>query len=82
MATNEPAPEADALEQAQPVDATAETLEVTDIRPDVPEADALEQTQPVADQAPTPIRLGPDVPEADALDQSLPAGPSDDEEWS
>lgn len=80
MAPNEPAPEADALEQAQPVDDTVDTPDIKDIPPDVPEADALEQAHPVADRAPAPVRLGPDVPEADALEQSLPAGAPEDEE--
>ncbi|MBA2326352.1 MAG: hypothetical protein H0V95_06880 [Actinobacteria bacterium] len=42
----EPLPEADALDQAQPVGDEPEPEPLTD-DPEVPEADALEQRQPV-----------------------------------
>lgn len=44
--TDAPVPEADALEQQQPVD-PAEKPEQPDLGIDVPEADALEQSMPV-----------------------------------
>jgi len=41
------APEADVIEQSQPVGDEAEPPAVKEIPPDVPEADALEQSQTV-----------------------------------
>jgi hypothetical protein len=74
-------PEADALEQAQPVDDPHEPISGRSTtgalsRDDVPEADALEQAQPVDDPhapvsgwAVAAPATRDDVPEADALDQ-------------
>jgi hypothetical protein len=42
-------PEADAIEQAEPVDPEEEASEPPRIRDDVPEADALEQAEAVPD---------------------------------
>lgn len=42
-------PEADAIEQAEPVDPKEEAAPRPRIRDDVPEADALEQAEPVPD---------------------------------
>ena len=64
-------PEADALEQAEPVD-DADVLEAEALSgalpPDVPEADALDQARPPT-LAGVRGRFSSDVPEADALDQ-------------
>jgi hypothetical protein len=77
---DEPVPEADAQEQALPVDGPEEP-ELHEIPPDVPEADALEQARPL-DEAPEGIvDLPPDVPEADALDQKRPANVEEDDDW-
>ena len=83
MAHNEAVPEADALEQALPVDdsESPEGFEsAPDIPPEVPEADALEQARRLADAGSQPLSLPPDVPEADALEQVLPAN-VDDDDW-
>jgi hypothetical protein len=45
-------PEADAIEQAEPVDPKEESTDPPRIRDDVPEADALEQSEPVPDLDP------------------------------
>ncbi|HLF41354.1 MAG TPA: hypothetical protein VI854_07765 [Acidimicrobiia bacterium] len=79
MPKNDPAPEADTLEQSRPVDDAELPPEGSTIPPDVPEADALEQARPLADNAPDEVRLGADVPEADALEQAVPV--SDDDEY-
>jgi hypothetical protein len=45
-------PEADALEQSEPVDPDEESPEPPSRDPEAPEADALEQAQPVPDPEP------------------------------
>lgn len=45
-------PEADALEQSEPVDPNEPARPPIDIPDDVPEADALEQAEPVPDTDP------------------------------
>ena len=79
MAENDPAPEADVLEQTQTLDGS-DTREVEEIPLEVPEADALEQARPLADADREPVSLPADVPEADALDQTR-AADTDDEDW-
>jgi hypothetical protein len=77
---SDPVPEADALEQSQPVEVRDEGDGVASDEAEVPEADALEQSQPVE------VRDGEDgvpsdeaeVPEADALEQSRVAPLDDD----
>jgi hypothetical protein len=85
MADNEPAPEADALEQALPPnEADPELLDIEDepeIGFEVPEADAVEQSRPRAVPAAVASRPIPvDAPEHDVLEQRLPAGEEDDED--
>ncbi len=46
MSPDDDVPEADALEQSQPVEPT-EDADEPHLDPEVPEADALEQSQPV-----------------------------------
>lgn len=79
MAENEPAPEADVLEQTQTIDGS-DAPEVEEIPLEVSEADALEQARPLAAADPEPVTLPADVPEADALDQVRPAD-TDEEDW-
>ncbi len=74
-------PEADALEQAEPV--VGEPAEAPSLGPDIPEADALEQAGPGGGaDAGAPDVSDPEVPEADALEQSTPATLGDDEDAS
>jgi hypothetical protein len=85
MAEHEPAPEADALEQAlPPTDADSELIdveEVLEIGFDVPEADAVEQSRTRAVPAAVAAKPMPlEAPEHDVLDQRLPAGDDDDED--
>jgi len=85
MADHEPAPEADALEQAlPPIDTDPELLEIEDepeIGFEVPEADAMEQSRPRAVPAAVAAKPMPiEAPEHDVLDQRLPAGGDDDED--
>ncbi|MDQ1501513.1 MAG: hypothetical protein QOI86_4853 [Actinomycetota bacterium] len=86
MAEHDPAPEADALEQAlPPFDADPELLDVEDepeIGSDVPEADAIEQSRtPAVPAAVTAKPLPLEAPEADVLDQRLPAGDDDEDDF-
>lgn len=79
MEHDEPVPEADALEQEEPV-----TADAGEPRPGpagaVPEADALEQAQVVdAAQTRVPAARRDDAPEADWLEQTI-VEPVDDEE--
>ena len=85
----EPAPEADALEQAlPPIDGDADPdLDLLDVEDqtefdvEVPEADVVEQRRARAVPAAVARRPIPvDAPEHDVLDQRLPAGTEDDED--
>jgi len=85
MADHDPAPEADALEQAlPPADADAELIDVEEdpeIAFDVPEADARSQSRPRAVPAAVTARPIPlEASEHDVVDQRLPAGEDDDED--
>ncbi len=84
MADNDPVQEGDALEQARPIDADPEDLEVEDepeIGNEVPEADAVEQSRPRAVPAAVASRPMPyDAPEHDVLEQRLPAADEDDDD--
>jgi hypothetical protein len=75
-------PEADAIEQAEPVMAPPLPGEPT-LAPDAAEGDAVEQTQPVGPAAGkrVPEVLHPDVAEADEIEQASPV-PGEDEEYS
>ncbi|MDP9071385.1 MAG: hypothetical protein M3N68_08900 [Actinomycetota bacterium] len=71
-------PEADALEQAEPVVGSA-TAEPPPVGPGVPEADALEQAESVLGPGPAePDVVDAEVPVADALEQAQPATLDDD----
>jgi hypothetical protein len=82
MAEQDLIPEADALEQARPLDEGDEEIDLVAVHlgAEVPEADALEQARPLLDPPPVAPRLRADIPEADALEQTLPAG-EDDDDW-
>jgi hypothetical protein len=76
--SSDPAPEADALEQAQDPQSGADA-DVSPEAVDASDADALEQARPASpneDDAPTDRD---DVPEADALEQSRVVPVDDDE---
>jgi hypothetical protein len=83
MADNDPVPEADALEQAAPIE-DPELLDLEDdpeIGVEVSEADAVEQSRPRSVPAAVAARPIPfDAPEHDVLEQRLPAGDEDDED--
>lgn len=80
MASGDPTPEADALEQREDVDgATGDGPDAPDVADDRPEADTIEQSQVVEeDQILDRVERRDDVPEADWLDQSI-AEPFDEE---
>ena len=72
-------PEADALEQSEPV--VGEPAEAPSLGPDVPEADVLVQADPVAGAEAASVGASdPEAPEADALEQSTPATLGDNED--
>ena len=83
MADNDPVPEADALEQAPPIE-DPELLDIEDdpeIGVEVSEADAVEQSR--ARSVPAAVAARPipvDAAEHDVLEQRLPAGDEDDDD--
>ena len=68
--SDEPKPEADALEQAQPLVDDEDDVGATD-DPEVSEADLLDQRRAVAPSSDNAVRTSPDpeVPDADAAEQ-------------
>jgi len=69
--SDEPKPEADALEQAQSLVDDEDDLTASD-HPEVPVADLLDQRRAVASSSDDAVRKSPDpeVPDADAAEQS------------
>jgi hypothetical protein len=70
--SDEPKPEADALEQAQPLVDEEDDISSGPGDPEVPEADRLDQRRAVTPSSDTAVRTRPEdfeVPDADAAEQ-------------